>query len=136
MNNITVIILGVIVHEGKILLTKRVDKKEKSKNGIWQIPGGGLEFGEHPEDGIIRELKEELGVNVKVIKVLPFIDNRFIKNNHNSITWHGLRLFFLCKPESFNFTLNHEASEWKWFSKEEIKTFNHFGKIVEIFEFV
>jgi hypothetical protein len=50
----------VLNHDGKILLHKRKD------NALWSLPGGAMELGESIEETIIREVKEETGLDVKV----------------------------------------------------------------------
>ncbi len=48
-----------LVHEGKVLLTREAD-------GKWQPPGGRLNVGEQPEEGLRREIREEIGVEIDV----------------------------------------------------------------------
>ena len=49
--------------DGRVLLTER--PAGKSMAGLWEFPGGKIEAGERPEDTLIRELKEELGIVVR-----------------------------------------------------------------------
>ncbi|CAA9455775.1 MAG: hypothetical protein AVDCRST_MAG14-1595 [uncultured Rubrobacteraceae bacterium] len=60
----------VIVEDGKALVTVRAREPEK---GRVDLPGGFLEVGEHPVDGIMREVREELGVEIEVVgaPILP-----------------------------------------------------------------
>ena len=62
----------VIMHDGKILLIKRT----KPDVVYWVIPGGGVEKGETEEQAIIRECKEELGVDIKVKELFLEIDSK------------------------------------------------------------
>ncbi len=55
---------AVIVEDGKALVTIRAREPEK---GRLDLPGGFLEVGEHPADGLVREVKEELGVEAEVV---------------------------------------------------------------------
>lgn len=59
-------VTGLLIENGKLLLVKQ----KVSPNRSWSLPGGRLEYGETLEEGIIRELYEETGLNVKVIKLL------------------------------------------------------------------
>lgn len=55
--------VGVMINtEGEVLLAQR--PKDKSWSGWWEFPGGKIESGETPKEALIRELKEELGVNI------------------------------------------------------------------------
>ena len=55
--------VALIDADGRVLLTKRPEGKALA--GLWEFPGGKVETGERPEDALIRELKEELNINVE-----------------------------------------------------------------------
>ena len=54
---------GVIIKDNKVLLIKRRNEPYKDK---WAIPGGFVEYGEKTEDAVIREIKEETGLEAKI----------------------------------------------------------------------
>ncbi len=56
---------GVLTHEGKIFTAKRAETKRYFP-GIYELPGGWVEFGEHPETTVVREFKEECGLDVTI----------------------------------------------------------------------
>ncbi len=58
------VVCGIIWQEDKIFIARR--KPEKSLGGYWEFPGGKIEHDETPEEALERELKEELGMAVKV----------------------------------------------------------------------
>ncbi len=62
--NSTPAVGAAIVRDGKALVTVRAVEPEK---GRCDLPGGFLEVGEHPADGLVREAKEELGVKIEVL---------------------------------------------------------------------
>src|SRR3954453_21040441 len=55
--------------DGRVLITKRPEGKALA--GLWEFPGGKVEPGERPEDALIRELHEELGITVKEACLAP-----------------------------------------------------------------
>jgi 8-oxo-dGTP diphosphatase len=61
---VIVVAAAVIRREGKILVARRAPGKKHA--GLWEFPGGKLEEGETPEQGLAREIREELGVEVAV----------------------------------------------------------------------
>jgi len=58
---------GVILHDSKVLLLLR---KSPPEAGFWSLPGGRVELMELVEDALVRELKEELGVEVEIESLL------------------------------------------------------------------
>lgn len=61
MSSIVHVMVGVLRNElGEILLSKR--SEDKHQGSLWEFPGGKLELGETPQEGLIRELQEEIGV--------------------------------------------------------------------------
>lgn len=107
----------IINNEGKLLLTKR-GLKAQNEIGKWTFPGGTLEFGESFEQCIKREIKEELCVNIEVVKqIAPF--NHLIPLEKQ----HWVALGFICKishgiPE-IQEPEKHET--FGWFSLKEAK---------------
>ena len=69
---------GILIEEGKILIVKQ----EVSEQRHWSLPGGALEFGETIEQCLVREVKEETGVDVKVKDMLYICDRFRHMNNH------------------------------------------------------
>jgi 8-oxo-dGTP diphosphatase len=55
--------------DGRVLLARRPDGKPMA--GLWEFPGGKIEQGEQPEQSLIRELKEELGITVREACLAP-----------------------------------------------------------------
>ncbi|MBO38749.1 MAG: 8-oxo-dGTP diphosphatase MutT, partial [Rhodospirillaceae bacterium] len=62
-NPITLVVAVALVDvDGRVLIAQRPDKKQMG--GLWEFPGGKVEIGELPEEALIRELDEELGIDV------------------------------------------------------------------------
>lgn len=82
---------AVIDGRGRILLVKRAD------NGKWAMPGGALEVGETPAEGVVREVLEETGIDCRVLSLVGVFDSRLC----GSTSRHHLYQFtFLCEPLS------------------------------------
>lgn len=114
-NNITIRCRGLIVHEDKLLVVKHTKESD-----FYALPGGKLEVGENPLECMIREIKEELGVEVKDPK-LAYVHRFETKEGQEN-----LEFFFLIKEgESFvdltsnNRTHAFEISEIRWIGADE-----------------
>jgi len=66
---VLVVAAALVDADGRILLQQR--PQGKSLAGLWEFPGGKIETGETPEDALIRELKEELGISVSSACLAP-----------------------------------------------------------------
>lgn len=75
----------IISSEGKILLAKR-GQTAKNERGKWEFPGGTVEFGDTMKDTIIREMKEELNIEIEPILHLPPIDHIIHNDNQHWVT--------------------------------------------------
>jgi 8-oxo-dGTP diphosphatase len=60
---VLVVAVALVDADGRVLIAQRPEGK--SMAGLWEFPGGKVEPGETPEDALIRELREELGITVK-----------------------------------------------------------------------
>ncbi len=108
---------AVIERDGKFLILKRSDNEDVSKNE-WDIPGGGIKFGEKPVDALKREIKEECGLDVDIIK--PLRVWTFYKNSGKTQIFG---VTFLCRYKEGNVTLSRGHTEYKWIDAEEINDF-------------
>jgi mutator protein MutT len=68
-----VVPFGLVIKNGKILLLKRNDPHRPAYHGKWEFPGGSVEYGEAIHDNVVREVHEETGYKVQVVKMLQHI---------------------------------------------------------------
>jgi ADP-ribose pyrophosphatase YjhB (NUDIX family) len=80
---------------GRLLLVRIADGY--SGAGKWTLPGGGLEFGEDPQDAVVRELAEETGLTGRV-GALEFVNSHthggLVENGQAYGPWHGIRIVY------------------------------------------
>ncbi len=73
MPNIITIAVAVIKNEeGKVFLQQRNEPGTEAHEK-WNFPGGGIQFGEAPEEALKREVREEAGYEVEIVRLLPKI---------------------------------------------------------------
>lgn len=77
--------------EGKLFLMQR-NKNCRNKAGFWSIPGGGVDYGEKVEDAIVREMKEELNIDIEVQKLLVVANDIIPEENQ-----HWVSPQYICK---------------------------------------
>lgn len=99
--------------EGEILITQR--NLKKSQGGLWEFPGGKIEKGETREEAIIREIKEELTIE---INVESYLGEKVFEYPEKSINLIALN----CRVKSGNIYLT-EHEEARWVEKEELNSF-------------
>ena len=70
-DKIRIRVAGIVpINNGFVFMHRKNVKRNRDYQEYYTFPGGGLEEGETLEEGVIREIKEEFGINVKVIKKL------------------------------------------------------------------
>ena len=86
-------VYGIVIHDGKILLSPQ--------HGLgYDLPGGGMEMHENFEQTVIREVKEETGIDVKPISVVGCHDSLFIRSFTGSIEQkaeHSIQVYMRCE---------------------------------------
>lgn len=116
--------VGVILHNNQALL------QSSTEEDFWVLPGGRCELGESAQDAIVREMREELGVEVEVERLVWVVEG-FIEYQGRS--WHEISFLFLLSlpPDS----LIHSRQEpfygyepladltliFQWFSLDELE---------------
>lgn len=98
---------GILIEKGRLLLVKQ----DVTATRHWSLPGGALEYGETIEQCLIREIKEETGLDVKV-KELLYITDRFRHMNN-----HIVHITFLVERKGKNLPLEN----WKHKDIKEIR---------------
>ena len=97
---------ALVDNDGRVLIAKR--PIGKSMAGLWEFPGGKVESGETPEECLIRELEEELGIKVTGPCLAPFVFT-----SHGYESFHLLMpLFLIRRWEGFVTAREHEAIAW------------------------
>ncbi len=110
---------GIIINQNKIVVVRN-----KSNNKLW-FPGGGLEIEERLEEALIREIREETGLEVEIKKFL-FTRENFFYYQPADVAMHSFLFFYLCYPKGdfHNFKptdLTDESVDPKWIKISEIK---------------
>lgn len=119
--NFRLAVKAFIVNKNKLLIIKRASDDVQAPEK-WEIPGGRLDLGEDPILGIIREVKEETGLYVRVFN--PISVRHFVRDDSQVITM----IVFLCKPVGGDIKLSEEHSDYSWEKLDYCE-----GKIVDFY---
>ena len=87
---LTVVAVALVDVDGRVLLAQRPPGKPMA--GLWEFPGGKIHVGESPEAALIRELKEELDIDVTQACLAPFTFA-----SHRYETFHLLMPLYVCR---------------------------------------
>ena len=115
MKSILVVAVALIDPDGRILLSKRPEGK--SLAGLWEFPGGKVEPSERPEQALIRELKEELGINVEQSCLAPLTFA-----SHAYEDFHLLMPLYVCRRWK-GIAHGLEGQELKWVRAKSLRDY-------------
>lgn len=106
--------------KGNILIQKRNDLTIPDAHSKWEFPGGGVEYGESPEQTLRRECKEEIGCEVKIERLLPRVYTNYWKKSDGS-SFQVILVCYLCSIVAGTpLPSNDEVSEIRWCAPDEV----------------
>ena len=111
---------AVIIKDGKILLEKRKNEPGKGK---WSIPGGLVELGESVEQTVIREVKEETGLEVEKPEHIDVVDN-IIRDENGEVKYHFVIIDYFVKLKGGTLEAKSDAEELKWVPLNEVEKYD------------
>jgi len=101
--------------DGRVLIARR--PQGKAMAGLWEFPGGKLEAGERPEETLIRELREELGIVVKEDCLAPLTFA-----SHSYPGFHLLMPLYVCRRWD-GFVEAREGQQLKWVRPNDLRSY-------------
>ena len=110
----------ILDKHNRVLLVKHVPEKEGFWAGKYICPGGRLDLGESLEDGVQREVREETGLEIRILHwVRPM--ERIIRDSDGSLLDHIVYLDVVAKVTQGDFEPASDVGEGSWFAKEDLK---------------
>lgn len=110
-----VVAVALIDRDGRILIAQRPEGKQLA--GLWEFPGGKIEPNERPEETLIRELKEELGITVKEACLAPLTFA-----SHAYEDFHLLMPLYVCRRWE-GFVQSKEGQALKWVRPPDLRQY-------------
>ena len=106
---------SLLDEENNLLICKR--PKNKFLEGFWEFPGGKVEFNELPEQALIRELEEELGINVNESCLAPFTFSTHCYEHFNLLI-----LLYICRVWDGN-PYPKESQDISWVNMKQLRNY-------------
>lgn len=103
-----------ILREGRVLLAR-----ENADGGRWTLPGGWADVNETPSESVAREVEEETGYQVRVLRLLGVFD-RERQGHAPPFPYHVYKLFFLCEIVGGAAKATSESAESRFFARDEL----------------
>lgn len=88
----------------------------RRKDGFWEFPGGGVDWGEGPEESAKREVKEETGIAPGQLRFLGVTSAVYKKGEDDK---HSVYIVYYTETEQENVVLSGEHSEYRWLNRME-----------------
>jgi 8-oxo-dGTP diphosphatase len=108
-----VVAAALVDADNRILIAQRPAGKQLA--GLWEFPGGKVDAGERPEDALIRELREELGIEVKAPCLAPLTFA-----SHAYEDFHLLMPLYVCRRWE-GFVRSREGQALKWVKARDLR---------------
>jgi 8-oxo-dGTP diphosphatase len=105
---------AVAVRDGRVLLVRRGTEPLK---GHWTLPGGLLELGESLSEGVVREVREETGLEVEPIELVEILDR--IHREGGRVRYHYVIADFLCSVTGGEQRAASDADAVRWVERAE-----------------
>jgi 8-oxo-dGTP diphosphatase len=115
MRLVLVVACALVDSDGRILIAERPEGKKMA--GLWEFPGGKVEAGESPEATLVRELREELGIETKSACLAPLTFA-----SHAYEDWHLLMPLYVCRRWE-GIPQGREGQALKWVRAKELRRY-------------
>lgn len=102
---------GAAIRDGKILLV------QEASDGCWCMPGGWADVGDTPTEAVVREVREESGFDVRIVKVIGVFDAN--RDGRPIECYHAFKIVFLCQISGGQATPSHETPEVDFFPLDD-----------------
>lgn len=120
---LTIVVAIIKNNLGQILLAKRNQPDIPEEHEKWEFVGGGIDFGESPEEAVVREAKEECGLNVKVLRLIPKIISHTWENQNPKR--QIIILSYECEVVGGDLQIkDKEVSELKFVNVTDVKNYD------------
>ena len=123
-------VAGVVFEAGRVLL---VERGSPPQQGSWSLPGGVLELGESLADGLRRELREETGLEVRVLEVVEVFE-RILQDGAGRVEYHYVLVDYLCEKAGGELRAGDDVRRAEWVERERLGEYEITPGTLEVIE--
>jgi 8-oxo-dGTP diphosphatase len=120
---------AVVIKDGKVLLIKR---GKEPLRGRWLVPGGTVELGETLREAVIREVREETGLDVVPLEMLTVVDH--IDRPEGRVLHHYVIVDYLCEPVAGKLRAASDADAAAFVAQEDLPAYDLPPAALEVVE--
>ena len=106
------VVCAIIEQDGLVLCALRSEQMSLPEK--WEFPGGKLELNELPEEALIREINEELNIEIKIIEALPIAEHAYVPEKIIQL------IPYRCSIVDNERPIATEHSELRWVKRDEL----------------
>jgi 8-oxo-dGTP diphosphatase len=110
---------AIIMQDERILLVRR---SNPPLQGEWSIPGGLVETGETTKEAIVREVREETGLEIEVVRLAEVFE-RIVRDRESRVQYHFVLIDYLCQVIAGEAHAASDVSEVRWVRTDELEKF-------------
>lgn len=126
-----IVLAGVIFNkQGEALILQR-NENEDIYPGMWELPSGKREFLESSHDTLVREIKEEAGLDIEVIQPCSVFEYKIEKPNEIR---DSTQINFIVTSNTSKVKLSEEHQDYTWISKDEIDKYGMSDETKKVIE--
>ena len=121
-----------VVKDGKVLILKESSKYEDGSNtGRYDVPGGRVELGQRFDESLLREVREETCLEVKIGNPISVGEWRPVIRGES---WQIVGIFFECHVSGGDVVLSQDHESFEWINPKEYKSYNLIENLNPVFE--
>lgn len=121
---------GVVIVDGKVLLVRRASEPLR---GQWSLPGGLVELGETLEEAVRRELREETGLDIRVVAVVEVFE-RIMRDDAGRIQYHFVLVDYLCERVAGEAHASSDVLDVAWATPDSLPRFQLTQKATSVIQ--